>query len=247
MPALSPSGGSSFIRQDLSPIGYAGKVLSYAPIAYWIMGEASGTTALDATGNSRTGAYTAVTLGQTGIGDSRTSASFDGSTSYVNIYTASLAGAFNGQEGSMSIWGKVSGSGVWTDAAARRLIYLAVDANNRISFVKPTANNEIDWLYNAGGTSKAGGVVSFSPTAFFHLGLTWSKAADQVKFYVNGVQSGATVTGLGTFAGSLATTTTLIGAISQAPANVWSGTLAHAAVWTTPLSAAQMLALATTP
>jgi hypothetical protein len=125
------------------------------------------------------------------------------------------------------------------------MIYLAVDANNRVSLVKSNSNNEVDYLYVAGGTSKTGGVTSFSPTTYFHVAMTWSKSADAVKFYVGGVQSGATATGLGVFAGSLATTTTLIGAISQAPANVWNGLMADGAVFNRALSASEVLSAAT--
>jgi hypothetical protein len=216
-------------------------------IAYWIMGESSGTVSLDSSGNGRVGAYTGVTLGATGIGDGQTAASFDGATSFNNVYGASLAAAFNGQEGSFSIWGKVSAAGVWTDGISRRMILFQVDASNRVGINKAVANNEVDILYVAGGTSKSTGVTSFSPTGFFQIGLTWSKAGDAVKLYVNGVQSGSTLTGLGTFAGALSSTQTIIGALSTAAAQVWSGSMAHAAVWSTPLTAAQMLTLATVP
>lgn len=217
-------------------------------LAYWPMAEASGVVALDESGNSRPGAYTAVTLGSAGIGDGRTAASFDGSTSYNNVYTASLAGAFSGAEGSFSIWGKVASAGVWTDGINRRMILFQVDANNRVGINKAVANNEIDILYVAGGTSKSAGVTSFSPTGFFQIGLTWSASGDAVKLYVNGVQSGSTLTGLGIFAGALSLTQTIIGSLNTgAAAQVWSGLMADAAVWNTPLTSAQMLALATVP
>lgn len=237
-----------WVSRDAS-FDYTNKVLTTGPIAYWPMAEASGATvALDASGNSRTGAYTAVTLGQTGIGDGRTSPSFDGSTSYNNVYTASLAAAFSGAEGSFSIWAKVSGSGVWTDGVTRRIILFQVDASNRVGINKAVANNEVDILYVAGGTSKSAGVTSFSPTGWSHFGLTWSAGGNAVKFYLNGAQSGATLTGLGVFAGALSTTQTIIGSLTTgAAAQVWSGMLAHAAIWNSALSATQMLALATVP
>jgi hypothetical protein len=228
--------------------GYASKVKAIAPanlIAYWPQAEAGGTTIVDESGNGRNGAYTGVTLGSAGIGDGRTAASYDGATSYGNVYGASLAAAFNGQEGTFAMWLKVSSAGVWTDGISRRAILFQVDANNRIGINKAVASNDVDWLYVAGATTKSGGVVSFSPTTFFHIGLTWSKAGDAVKFYVNGVQSGATQTGLGTFAGALASTQTILGSLSTTPAQVWSGLEAHVAVWNTPLSAAQMLVAAT--
>ena len=232
-----------FTRNGMS---YTNKVYALAPLAYWPMAEASGATALDASGNARNGAYTGVTLGQAGIGDGRSSASFDASTSYNNVFGASLSAAFNGAEGTLSIWCKVSGAGVWTDGVTRRVMYFLVNASNRVGILKPTTSNEIDCLYVAGGVSLGAGKTSFSSVDWFHAGLTWSKAADQMIFYINGIAITPVSTGLGVFAGSLSSTQTLIGSLNTgAAAQVWSGLLAHAALWNTPLSAGQIAALAT--
>lgn len=232
---------------NLYPQAYTSKVKAIAPanlIAFWPMAETSGTTIVDESGNGRNGTYSNVTLGAAGMGDGRTAVSFNGTTSVGNVYSASLAAAFNGQEGSFSQWCRVSGAGVWTDGLIRRSLYFLSDSSNRVGMLKPVANNEIDCLYVAGGTAEGAGKTSFSPTGWFHLGLTWSKTADQMIFYVNGVAITPVSTGLGTFAGALSTTQTTIGSLSSAPAQVWSGDLGRVAVWTTPLSAAQMAALA---
>lgn len=225
---------------------YTNKILAMGPIADWPMAETGGVVSLDATNNGRTGAYTGVTLAQPGIDDGRPAASFDGVTSYNNVYTASLAAAFSGAQGAIVIWGKVQSAGVWTDGINRRMILLQVDASNRIGLNKAVANNEIDYLYVAGGTSKSAGVTSFSPVGFFCIGLTWDKTGDALKFYVNGVQSGATATGLGVFAGALSSTQTIVGALNTgATAQVWNGFLAHAALFARAPSGAEMLAAAT--
>ncbi len=59
------------------------------------------------------------------------------------------------------------------------------------------------------------------------LVITVDKAADQLKGYVAGAQVGSTVTGLGNWAGALAATSTLIGAVSTAPSGLIKGTIAH--------------------
>lgn len=229
-------------------MAYTNKVIALGPIAYWPMAESSGSVALDATGNARNGAYTGVTLGNAGIGDGRTAASFNGSTSFNNIYSVSLAGAFNGQECTMAAWFQVSGAGVWTDATARRIFRLRSDGSNYIELYKSNTNNLLEVDYIAGGTVKAvtstalGGSV-----AWIHIAVTITKAGDALKFYLNGIQSGATQTGLGTYVNALAATLCCIGAASTAPITVWSGLLAHAALWSTPLSAAQVLSLASVP
>ncbi len=230
-------------------VNYTQIVQQTAPanlLAYWPMAETSGSIALDASGNGRNGAYTGVTLGAGGIGDGQTSASFDGTTSFNNIYSTSLNAVFNGQELTLSVWARVSAAGAWTDATARRIFKLRVDGNNYVEMYKSNTNNLLEIDYLAGGTVKAvtstllGGV-----TAWFHMAVTITKSGDALKFYLNGAQIGATQTGLGTYVGVLGSTLCCVGAGGTTPVNVWSGLLAHAAVWNTPLSAAQIAVLAT--
>jgi hypothetical protein len=214
-------------------------------IAYWPLNEAAGATADNAEGTAaRDGTYTGVTLGATGIGDGNTAASFDGTTSRCNIFTASLNTAFNNQEGTAAIWFQMSGAGVWTDGANRVLLVLQADASNRVLLRKSSANNQLDCFYTAGGTAKQVNPAT-STLAWAHLAITWSKSGDAVKVYLNGAQSGATQTGLGVWAGALNNAATVIGAATTTPTLVTSGSIAHAAVWTTPLSGAQIATLAT--
>lgn len=232
-------------------VNYTQIVQQTAPtnlIAYWPMAEASGTVAVDASGNGRDGTYTAVTLGAVGIGDGRTAASLDGTNSWINVFGASFQSAFSGAQGTVSVWWKVSGSGVWTDAAFRNLFRFRVDASNHVQIFKSNVDNRIDFNYLAGGTSKTVSVTGLSTTAWQMAAITWkdASAGDQVIAYLNGVQTGATQTGNGTWAGSLSSTNTTVGA-SSISSSRWSGTLAHAAVWTTPLSAAQIATLAVVP
>jgi hypothetical protein len=226
---------------------YSQKVLNVfgsSLIAYLPRGEAAGTTATDAGPNGYNGADTNVTLGQAGIGDGRTAPSYNGSTSFTNWFSAGLQGAFNGAEGTLLLWFKVASSGVWTDGVNRRLITLQVNASNRILLERAAANGQLDWTYSAGGTAKGRSKTGLSATGWICIAETWSKSADQVIAYYNGVREGAILTGLGTFAGSLASTTTVIGAASTVPVAVWSGMIAHIALGNTALSATQIATLA---
>lgn len=223
---------------------YWAKVKSLSPIAYWPMWEASGAVATDISGNGRNGAYTGVTLGQTGIGDGRTCPLFDGANDFNNIYSVSFRDAFNGGEGTVALWAKVSAGGVWTDGTVRYLIYLTVDANNFVYVRRSSVNGFADWIYKAGGTQETVQLGSLSTTDWFHMALTWSATSDEMIAYYNGSQTGSTQTGLGVWAGNLGALSTLIGAINQVPANVWSGYLAHCAVWDSALTDAQVSSLA---
>jgi hypothetical protein len=214
------------------------------PIGYWPFWEPSGIVAADISGNARNGSHTGVTLGQTGISDGRTSPLFDGANDYTNVYTAGLAGAFNGAEGSIDLWGK-GAPGVWMDATNRHLCCIRVNANNAVQIYRGTTNNELNWYYAAGGTVKTAATTVLAGTLnWFHLALTWSKSADSAIFYVNGAQIGATLTGLGVWAGALGSTQCTFGALLIPPTQVWSGYLAHAAIWSKALTAPQIARLA---
>jgi glucose/arabinose dehydrogenase len=83
--ATYTSGGTS---------GYSGAVLADSPLAYWRLGESSGSTAADASGNGRAGSYlNSPTLGAPGAlsGDSNSSVGFNGTSQYVQVpYNAAL-------------------------------------------------------------------------------------------------------------------------------------------------------------
>lgn len=222
---------------------YTNKIVGLGPIGYWPQAESSGTTIVDESGNARNGIYSNVTLGAVGIGDGRTAASYNGTTSYGNIYTAGLAAAFNGSELSILLWFQMSGSGVWTDGLTRRCIYVAADASNYVRMFKGSINNNFQWTYNAGGTVK-GASTSMSPTTWQHVAITVSKANDRMRAYLNGT-SIATLTGLGVWAGTPASTTCVIGATTTVPVEVHSGLLAHTAIFDRELSAAEILTAAT--
>jgi hypothetical protein len=235
-PALGPA-IPIYVVSGYLPSAYGALVQSLGPIAYWPMDEAAGAVAVDRSGNGRNGAYTAVTLGQPGIGDGRTAPSFDGTTSYNNVFGASLAAAFNSALGSIAIWFRLPEN---VDATNRFAINLFTDANNRVVFDR-TAGTTMRWRYIAGGTTETLN-ITVANTAWHHFAVTWNKAGDQAIGYLDGVQQGAAQTGLGVWAGAIGQA--LIGASTAAPTFVWSGTLAHAAVWNSALSAAQILTLA---
>lgn len=66
---------------------YAGEVMDDGPVAYWRLGESSGSTAVDETTNGHDGTYNGPTLGASGAlaEDTDTAASFDGVDDYVDI------------------------------------------------------------------------------------------------------------------------------------------------------------------
>jgi hypothetical protein len=208
-------------------------------VGYWPLSDQSGSIAHEYTGKLTTGVYSNVSLGQPGIGDGRTSGLYNGSTSFCNIYSAALAAAFNNQNGTIIIWPKITAA-VWGDSTVRRFFNIEADGSNRISASKLTAANQFSMTYLAGGVSKTVTVTTSGPTIFFSCALTWDVINNAVKVYFNGIQSGITQTGLGTWAGALAATLTVIGATSTVPAVVMSGSLAHAILLNRTATAAEI-------
>jgi len=209
-------------------------------IGLWMLNDNGLAQVKDRSRQQNHGVYAAsgVTLNQPGYRNT-SSARFDGSAGYANVYSAGLAADFNSEELTLALLGKMLNAGVWTDGAARVLAHFAADANNSIQVTKNTTTNEIDARYIAGGTNKTVTVGGHSDLDWFLLVMTVSKAADQLKYWkrsptfgARGMQIGATQTGLGTWAGALAATLCVLAATSTAPSFVHSGWLLGGALWT---------------
>lgn len=229
-------------------VQYHQRVLATDPIAYWMLDEKSGTVAYDLVSGrvagAQNGTHSGVTLGQDGIGDGRTSPFYDGANDHTNIYSAALAAAFSGSEGSMMTWARVSGAGVWTDGAVRLVIQIGdVGGTNSVRLGKAAANNTLYGQYVANSVVETRFITSTS-LLWHNLAITWSASADEVKVYLAGVQQGATLTLLGAWGGVLSAVRTNVGADGNFPSAVWDGTIAHCAVWDKVLSADQLADLA---
>lgn len=225
---------------------YYNKILEVAPndlVGYWPLWELTGSVADNLEGTAtKDGSYTGVQLGQEGIGEGNYCPFFDGANDYVNVYSAQLNTDFDGDEGTALIWGKVNGSGVWTDGTERYKIVFRADADNYIAIAKPTTNNRLRFIRRA-TTSKLIDLDSYSNVDWYCAVLTWSQVADELKAYIDGAQIGSTQTGLIGFVGSLELDKCTIGAGVTTPSAVWHGNLAHVAIWRSPLTAAQIRSL----
>ena len=223
-------------------VQYHQRVLNTNPIAYWPLNEQNGTVAygwaVRPTG-TQNGTHAGVTLGQPGIGDGNTVPYYDGANDYTNILTATFSSAFNGATGAVAMWLKMANAGVWTDGVARYAMRLSIDANNYIILIKSSANNILTLTYTAGGVIETATIGS-STTDWFHLAMTWSKPAEEVRYYYNGVWQETDIT-LGVWAGAFAVA--VIGAANTTPAFPWQGYIAHTAIWTRALSDSEIAAL----
>lgn len=216
-------------------------------IGYWPMDEAAGADAINygAGGAARNGAYTAVTLGQPGIGDGKTCPAFDGTNSFCDIYSAGFSGAFNPDLGSIGWWCKIVNLAYWTGGNFGCLVVLQVDGGNYFYLAKSNLNNLIDMNQLRGGGTNNTAITPISLTAWFHLAITWSHAANETKVYLNGAQYGVTTTCAPDWAGALAATGCVLGAVNTTPAQPWAGWMAHAFILDRVATDAEILKAAT--
>lgn len=181
-------------------------------VGYWTMNESSGTVAYDKSSNAHNGVYTGVDLANTAAPIRGMRAPLFGTGDLLNIYSASLNTAFDGQEGTMIAWCKVSEAAIWTNGTVGVIFSTYADNNNRIYLRRSTTNNRIEFGYMAGGTNSGVSTAVTATTDWFQLALTWSKANDRLIRYQNAVKLGDTIATLGTFAGDLDASATIIGA-----------------------------------
>ena len=218
---------------------YASTVLATSPLALWTLSETSGTVAADSSGNGYPGAYSAVTLNDATFAGSP-APSFNGTSSFVNVHSAGLAGAFNGAEGTIALWWRIP-SAVWSDNAQRLHYNFYVNTSNLISLRKETSNT-VRAFYVAGGTASTLNMTG-TPTTWTHSVITWSASAGasgEARLYTNGVQDGATETSIGTWAGAPISTRTILGAFSTTATGWYSGNLAYAGLWGRALTPAEI-------
>lgn len=232
--------------------GYIGKVLSIAPanlLAYWPLNEIAGAVADNATGlAARDGAYTGVTLADAIGPDGMNYAPlFDGANDRVNIFTESLAAAYNQRLGSAAIWAKVANVGVWTDGAVRRILTLGGWWDGAIwstQDIQKYLDNDLVFERLVGDGSSDWCATTTINAAWIHVAATWNEAGQAI-LYLNGVAVSIDPTPVVLNAGGLSANHLNIGAYDNVPTEVWSGWLAHSAIWDVVLTPAQILELAT--
>ena len=194
-------------------------------IGLWPHTERSGSVAYDISANGYNGTFSGVVLADTPGPRLKPAPKWDGVNDYCNVYSAGLAAAFNPNAGTILVWSKVLNVGIWSDGTNDFALNFAADTTNYVRIIKVAAN--LNYGANFAATNKS---VSLNPSGnlnWFLLGLTWDKAADQVKAFYNGAQTGSTQTGMNTFTGSLAATLCNIGAQTSSGATPWNGWLAY--------------------
>lgn len=228
------------------PKPYYRRILALNPLAYWPLNEAAGTTMTDIK-NGYNGTYTAVTLGQPGIGDGLTSALFNGTSAYAQITGANLtnlAAAFNKDEFTVMAWAKVANAGVWSDATQRRILYFGFsvdEANNHFYMRKNTTTNQVRGGRAGNAVHRSMDYTTSGPTGWFHLAMRSSLAEGAVRLYYNGAEVSTPGTGIAAILGDIINAHFAMTSATY----LWSGWLAHIALFNRALTPGEILIAAT--
>jgi glucose/arabinose dehydrogenase len=161
---------------------YRALVLGDAPVGYWRLGEASGTTAADETGTNPGTYVNGPTLGVAGAlkGNSNTAASFNGSTQFVDVPSSPSLNASTGV--SVEAWVKPAAMPGLGNSGT-----IAMKASDPpyAYWLQVTDNDRAKFGVGIGGVNRplsAGGVVA--PGNWYHLVGTYDGSVQRL--YVNG-------------------------------------------------------------
>ena len=162
-------------------IYYAQEVLADSPVAYWRLGEASGTTAVDEMG-SNDGTYNGGTLGVAGllVDDTDTAVDFDGVDDNVSLPPAAVV---SGQQVSVEVW-----TGTTTTGASATAFRAFTSSARVVNAHLPWSDYTVYW--DAGGgtvydrISKSSTGIDF--TAPHHWVFIKDATAGVMEIYLDG-------------------------------------------------------------
>lgn len=147
------------------------------PIAHVRLGEASGSTAVDAIGTLDGTVQAGVTLGATGllVGDADTAAAFDGAQGKIAFPNPALTGAF-----SIEVLFKPTGAGSVGLTTYGTIIGWGAPSTRRLMYNNSTGG----FLIEAGGVALTAPAGTAALSATHHLVYTWDLLSQ--KLYVDG-------------------------------------------------------------
>jgi len=203
------------------------------PIAWWRLGETSGTTAVDEKGladGTYTGTYT---LGVSGaISDGNKAFSMEG----AGYMVAPDRAGWDVTSGSVEAWFKTATSGTYKTIMRRDA---GTGARNFLLRVSNT--NKLEALLIFGGNPSIASAASVNDDAFHHAVLTWAQngANTDMELFLDGASQGTnTATALSPASDRLV----YVGATHPGNAEVMNGSIDEAAFYNTALSGARVLA-----
>jgi hypothetical protein len=213
------------------PSGYRDLILSGGPIAYWRLGEPSGSTMIDSTGNGHVGSYSGATLGVTGlIDDPDTAASWAGSGA-AGVTTANLS-QFDISVITLEAW-------IQTSSTAVRQILTRDDGVNRVFQFRTNTVVQFLLLRDGDGASHGtlSGVTNIADGQPHHVVLTYDGST--ARLFVDGTLEASPSLPAGLQLGSTAPVR-VAARSGGAFSDVWTGVLDEIVVYGRVLPAGEV-------
>jgi len=211
---------------------------------FYPLQETSGSTAYDFSKNNHNGSISGATLAQYRGPDGSPAIGFDGIND--NIDCDSDAGTDFGQYsvGSIMIWWKVSGAGVWSDSTIRAMTQIAGSADDYVRLRKTATDDELQITGEFTNDNDSDLETDYADTDWHCTIVTWdvSGGTKELKVYhdntlentlsyTNDWDSGEPVDQL------------KIGSNRVGGGQYWSGALWCAGYWTSELTTAEIQVL----
>lgn len=169
--------------------GYAAEVLADSPLVYLRLGESSGTTASDSSGNGRDGTYYGIpTLGSSGaVSGGDTAVSLDGTNDAITLGDASWMDVTTF---TVELWVKLPSSGVQPVTALvwRGNTSLSVQSSWWINKSATTGyvNFSIDTNTGGGGIYQVNTTETFADDTWHHIVGVCDDTAKEMSLYIDG-------------------------------------------------------------
>ena len=208
---------------------YSSAVLTDTPAAYWRLGDASGTTMADSSGNSRSGTYVgSPTLGVAGLvsGDTDTAVTFNGSTQYATVPNGSWMNTSTALTCEAIV--KTSNTGTIS----------IIDRDNTTRHFQFRMNSgKLEFIVLFGGINTLTGATTISNGVKHHVAATYDGTT--MRIYVDGASDGTLARSgvIGSSTDGLTVAANTGGAFQR-----FNGTLDECAYYTTVLSSTRIAA-----
>lgn len=225
-------------RRRAGGLSYMDRIMKSGPVSYWPLNEQNGNVAVNLVDYAMNGVHNDVNLGYPGIGDGETCPLYD--TSYTTLYTTMFKNIWPGTLGSAFAWVKVLDPDYWINSSAEWAWRIATSNATYIAVSNPI-NNQLAIHYLHAGSQSANYSPMYPSTDWNFMGATWSYAANEIKYYYQGVQLSTTKECPGEWTYDIIASKTLIGGAVYAPVtSPWHGCVAHLAIWNRRLSEAEI-------
>ena len=198
------------------PSGFESTVQSNGPVGYWRLGETTGATAIDASGNGNDGTYNGVTLGVGGVPNAGadTAVDFDGVNDSIDLGTFDV----DGTGLTLSAWINVDDF----DNSDQRIISKAMSTGGNaeadhwwmLSTHASGGDNVLRFRVKAGGTTDTliASTGDISTDQWHFVAATYDEATGAMKIYLNGIEVGSKIHSVGGAVDTDASQTVMIGA-----------------------------------